>query len=526
MEFLILGPLEVRDEHGSVTLGGSKPRAIVAVLLLNANRPVSAERLALALWGEGAPARAGKTLQGHVSRLRKAPGDPDAIGTSAAGYSLRVRPSELDADRFEQLAEDGRRALKAGDGEHAAELLRAALDLWRGPALADLRDEAALQTEVARLEERRLSALELRIEADLARGGDAELIDDGELQRLVREHPTRESLVAHLMLALYRRGRPTEALEAFRDARHRLVEAGGVEPGPELRALQSAILRQDRSLLGLGAAELPPELEGETAQPLEGRDTELAWLRERWEGVRAGAGALITLRGEAGIGKSRLAAEFAAEAHRRGATVLYADGAGPPSATLGVLARARAAPGPTVVVVDDAGQAPDEVRDALETFGAAVSGVPVLALVLDAGDGPNGDGLVLAPLAAGAVQAIVTRYVPGGDPPSEWLLGASGGVPGAIHELAGQWARREAARHAEQRIESGARRTAEQRVDLRSLERELADDLEVLSAAREPDAAPSGVAGVCPFKGLASFQEADAQYFFGRERLVAELVAR
>src|SRR3954469_22274019 len=232
MEFLILGPLEVRDEHGSVTLGGSKPRAIVAVLLLNANRPVSAERLALALWGEDAPARAVKTLQVHVSRLRKALGDPDAIGTSAAGYSLRVRPSELDADRFEQLAEDGRRALKAGDGEHAAELLRAALGLWRGPALADLRDEAALQTEVARLEERRLSALELRVEPAPARGGDAELIDDGELQRLVREHPTRESLVAHLMLALYRRGRQTEALEAFRDARHRLVEAGGVEPGP------------------------------------------------------------------------------------------------------------------------------------------------------------------------------------------------------------------------------------------------------------------------------------------------------
>jgi WD40 repeat protein/DNA-binding SARP family transcriptional activator len=526
MEFLILGPLEVRDERGPVALGGNRPRAIVAVLLLNANRPVSAERLALALWGEDAPARAIKTLQVHVSRLRKALGDPDTIGTSAAGYSLRVREGELDADRFERLVEDGRRALKAGEAERAADLLRAALALWRGPALADLSDEAALQNDRNRLEEQRLSALELRIEADLARGGDAELIDDGELQRLVREHPTRESLVAHLMLVLYRHGRQTEALEAFRDARRRLVEAGGIEPGPELRALQSAILRQDRSLLGLGGGELPPELEGETAEPLEGRDIELTWLRERWEGVRAGAGALITLRGETGIGKSRLAAEFAAEAHRRGATVLYADGAGPPAATLGVLARARGAPGPTVVVVDDAEHAPPEVREALDGFGASVSGVPVLALVLDAGGGRDGEGLVLSPLDPGAVQAIVTRYAPDGEPPSEWLLGASRGVPGAIHELAGQWARREAARHAEQRIESGARRTAEQRADLRSLERELADDLEVLSAARDSPAVPSGVAGVCPFKGLASFQEADAQYFFGRERLVAELVAR
>src|SRR5262245_34718574 len=114
MEFLILGPLEVRDERGPVALGGSKPRAIVALLLLNANRPVSAERLALALWGEDAPARAIKTLQVHVSRLRKALGDPDTIGTSAAGYSMRVRPGELDADRFDQLVEEGRRALKSG----------------------------------------------------------------------------------------------------------------------------------------------------------------------------------------------------------------------------------------------------------------------------------------------------------------------------------------------------------------------------------------------------------------------------
>src|SRR3954470_24641653 len=149
MEFLILGPLEVRDEHGSVTLGGSKPRAIIAVLLLNANRPVSAERLALALWGEDAPARAVKTLHVHVSRLRKALGDHDAIGTTAAGYSLRVRPGELDADRFEELVEEGRHALKGGDAEHAASLLRTALELWRGPPLADLRDEASLQTEIA-----------------------------------------------------------------------------------------------------------------------------------------------------------------------------------------------------------------------------------------------------------------------------------------------------------------------------------------------------------------------------------------
>jgi DNA-binding SARP family transcriptional activator len=163
MQFLTLGPLEVRDQHGPVPLGGLKPRAMVAALLLNANRPVSAERLAVALWGDDAPARAVKTVQVHVSRLRKTLRDQDTIETSAAGYCLRVRPGELDAERFEQLAEDGRRALNAGDAEAAAAGLRSALELWRGPPFADLQGEAFLQTEIARLDERRLAAIETRL---------------------------------------------------------------------------------------------------------------------------------------------------------------------------------------------------------------------------------------------------------------------------------------------------------------------------------------------------------------------------
>ncbi|MGH2841294.1 MAG: AfsR/SARP family transcriptional regulator, partial [Solirubrobacteraceae bacterium] len=119
MEFRILGPIDVRGANGAVALGGNKPRAVLAVLLLHANEPVSAERLALALWGEDAPGSAVKTVQVHVSRLRKALGDPDIVDTSAAGYRLRVRPDELDAQRFERLVEDGRRALSAGQAEQA-----------------------------------------------------------------------------------------------------------------------------------------------------------------------------------------------------------------------------------------------------------------------------------------------------------------------------------------------------------------------------------------------------------------------
>src|SRR4051794_14325776 len=137
MEFRILGSLEVVDEHGALALGARKPRAVLGVLLLHRNRPVSADRLAVALWGEEAPGDAPRTVQVYVSRLRKALGDPEAIATTPAGYRLRVRPGELDAERFEQDVEAGRRALAAGEPERASELLGAALGLWRGPPLAE-----------------------------------------------------------------------------------------------------------------------------------------------------------------------------------------------------------------------------------------------------------------------------------------------------------------------------------------------------------------------------------------------------
>src|SRR5437773_3547925 len=160
MEFRILGPLEVQGELGAVALRGIKPRAVLAMLLLHANEPVSAERLALALWGEEAPAGATKTVQVHVSRLRKALGDPDAVETTPAGYRLRVRPDELDAERFRRGVAAGRQALAAGEPERAGALFEEALGLWRGAPLAELQFEPFAQAEIARLEEQRLAALE------------------------------------------------------------------------------------------------------------------------------------------------------------------------------------------------------------------------------------------------------------------------------------------------------------------------------------------------------------------------------
>src|SRR4051794_27297919 len=164
MEFRIRGPLEVLDERGPLPLLGGKPRSVLALLLLHANEPVSAERIAMGLWGEEAPARAIKTVQVNVSRLRKALGNADAIETSPAGYLLRVNPGELDLERFNHLVSEGRRALTDGEPEHAAELLRAALELWRGPPLADIAETPFAQVEIARLEERRLGAIEARVE--------------------------------------------------------------------------------------------------------------------------------------------------------------------------------------------------------------------------------------------------------------------------------------------------------------------------------------------------------------------------
>ncbi len=320
MEFRILGSLDVRGDSGSVTLGGPKPRALLAMLLLHANEPVSTDRLAIALWGDDAPAGAAKTIHVHVSRLRRAPGEPDAVVTTPGGYQLRVLAGELDADRFEQLAAEGRRALADGEPDRAARVLREALSLWRGPALADVAFEAFAQANVERLEDERLAALEARVEADLALGRHAELV--GELAQLVAAHPLRERLHAQLMLALYRTGRQADALEAYRRAREVLVEQLGIEPGPELHDVQQAILAQDPALdapaVASGASVARPSLP-DPPTALIGRDAELGTIAAQLcdRGTR-----LLTLLGPGGVGKTRLALAAAARVDDQ-----FADGA-------------------------------------------------------------------------------------------------------------------------------------------------------------------------------------------------------
>lgn len=247
MDFRILGPLEVCEYERLLELGGTKQRALLAVLLLSAGEAVSADRLIEALWGEAPPPSALNSVHIYVSQLRKALGD-GRIVTHGHGYLLALEPGEFDLYRFQRLVAEGRQLGSDGDLYAAAEALRNALALWRGPALGDLAYESFAQGEVARLEELRLAACEERIEADLGLGRHAELVP--ELEALVRAHPLRERLRAQQMLALYRSNRHVEALEAYRAARKTLVNELGLEPSRTLQELERAILTQDPGLDG------------------------------------------------------------------------------------------------------------------------------------------------------------------------------------------------------------------------------------------------------------------------------------
>ena len=244
----VLGPFEVRVAGGDpVPLGGVRQRALLAILALDANAVVSTDRLIDLLWAESPPSSATHTVQVFVSRLRRALGAAgDRLVTRTPGYVLEVGADELDSERCEHDYTAACSQLAAGNAAQAASLLRDALSLWRGPALAEFTYEPFAQGAIARFEERRVSCREALIEAELAIGRHAEVVSD--LEALVHEHPFRERPRAQLMLALYRCGRQADALEAFHQARRTLVDELGVEPGPSLRELERAILRQDPSL--------------------------------------------------------------------------------------------------------------------------------------------------------------------------------------------------------------------------------------------------------------------------------------
>lgn len=314
VRFGVLGPLGADTGSGPVVLPAAKPRVLLGVLLCQANQPVSADRLLHALWGDDIPRAAPDNLRQYVLKLRRVLDDPHRIAKQEGGYALRVEPGELDADRFETLAELGRDALAAGDLTRGAAALREALALWRGAAYAGLEDVDLVRSEAARLEERHLAVREARIEIDLSLGWHAELVP--ELSRLTADHPLRERFRTQLMLALYRSGRQSEALQVYHDTRRLLAEEMGIDPGPELRRLEHAILVADPELDHRAGAvptgsRVPSLLPADIASFV-GRRRELERLHElRRSRTAATAMVISAIAGTAGVGKTALAVRWA-----------------------------------------------------------------------------------------------------------------------------------------------------------------------------------------------------------------------
>jgi predicted ATPase/DNA-binding SARP family transcriptional activator len=312
MEFRVLGPVEVDDGGQATAPSRAKERCLLAVLLADANRVVSADRVAEALWpGQNRPEDAVRSVQTYVSRLRSSLGPAGGrLLTSPPGYLLRVDPDELDARRFEHLLEEARSRRLDQEPEAALGLLDQALSLWRGPPYGELRDEEFALGDAVRLEELRLVAVEERVDARLATGRHEEAV--AELEALCAEHPLRERLRSQLMVALYRSGRQAEALRTFEAYRRLLAEELGLDPSPELRALESQILGHDPVLtprLGPRGAPAP------VATPVTsfvGREVEVGEVIRRLAGAR-----VLTLTGPGGVGKTRLALQVAAAVGHR-----------------------------------------------------------------------------------------------------------------------------------------------------------------------------------------------------------------
>ena len=350
MQFHILGPLQVLDAGRPLALGRPKQRAVLAILLLDAGRVVSLDRLVEEVWGRQSPPQALASVQAYVSHLRRllepqrAPGAPaTVIVNQAPGYRIVLGADDLDAACFETLAQRGHDLLQQNEAPRAAETLEEALRLWRGPVLADFADARFVQAQRARLEDLRLTALEGRLSADLALGRHARIV--AELEQLTADHPFRERLQGLRMAALYRCGRQAEALQSYQQFRGQLREELGLDPGQALRDLERDILCQapqldwtaaaadhsgvpgpalavapDTSRSAVAAADaVVPAVPG----GLVGREAQLRVIDQALAGTSTGRGRMVLVAGEPGIGKTRLAEEATRRARESGVTVAW-----------------------------------------------------------------------------------------------------------------------------------------------------------------------------------------------------------
>jgi len=578
--FRVLGPLVAEGPAGPLAVGGPKEQLVLAVLLARANTVVPLDTIADSIWGDRPPRTAERTVHAYIARLRRAfapdqggSASRDVLVTVGRGYRLDVEPAQVDAMQFEALARRGASLLREGDGASAAETLRTALEMWRGQPYADFADVELCAVEATRLEELRQSAHEDLIDAALAAGQGSELVP--ELERMVRAHPFRERLWGQLIVALYRSGRQRDALEAYQRARRLLADELGIEPGPELRRLEAAVLAQDSALDRITRPAprptgLPLALDS-VGPAFVGRERELRWLRTAWEAATRGDGGFVSVLGPEGMGKTRLVAAIAREAHSDGAAVLYGRCDHAHRGARSLLDQALGSGGTSVADANEDG-AQDGLAAAITRYLPVWSGGRPVLLVLDdlhradaealevvadlatwcrassmlvvgafQGDGDEGASegraqLVLGPLGPDAVSQICQLYEPDGWTADEVLHVAdlTGGVPLLVHEQASAWAQQRATRQ----VEEATGRLAASRGRLVTTRGEVADGVEGIQrlldqrraqlAGREAVRQADRIAALagCPYKGLARFEQSDAANFFGRERLVAELIAR
>ncbi len=437
MQISVLGPVEVTADGRSVAIGKGKPRALLAVLALDEGSTVSSDRLVEALWGEDPPPTAAKMVQLYVSQVRKAlaaSGDGAEIVTRGRGYELRLGDGDVDALRFAALVAD--------------DMPREALALWRGSPLADVAEEPFAAGEIRRLEELRLTAAERAIDGDLAAGRHREVL--GELEALVARDPLREGLQAQRMLALYRSGRQAQALQAYRQARSALVEQIGVEPGPALRELHDAILRQDPQLDPPGArirAAAGRALRGHAAGGPSRPSSRCCARRGATRTPEAGVSSSCSAQAE--WGRRGWPRSWRARCTATAPSCCTPPAPAMPAAGRAAISRAARARRPTLLVVDDVDRAGEEVGAALRELVEGLDALPVLVLATaqadDAPVAPRVDGTIaLGPLGPDDVAVVARLYA---DPredvevPIADLMQDSGGVPRQVHQAAIEWSR-------------------------------------------------------------------------------------
>ena len=426
----MFGQLEVVQDGVTVPVRGAKQRALLALLALQRGKPVSADRLIDHLWGDGEAGNPANALQAQIGQLRRSLG-PAAIVTSEAGYALAIAPDDVDVVRFEQLVAAGRRLVAEGEAAQGSTALGEALGLRRGEPLAEFAYAGFADVERAHLDELTLVAIEARAGADLELGLHGDLV--GELEALCREHPLRERLWELLILGLYRAGRQAEALAAYTEARDRLVDELGIEPGPALRELQTRVLAQDPALTPPGPARpraAGPAATGNLRAQLSsfiGRDAELEQLREVIRSHR-----LVTLIGPGGAGKTRLAVEAAfalRDEHRDGAWLVELAGVVEPEGVAPAVAVALGASALTVPGAQAAGST-------VELIVRHLAGRSVV-VVMDNCEHVIAQAAALADALIGSLPAlrlIATSREPLGVP-GEILVAVGGLAPPAAVEL-------------------------------------------------------------------------------------------